>query len=139
MQVAVVAIGIFYLSFKNSFIDTTINYYDSVYDDFQSCYTELLSGRILANRNAMPTIKYLFEYGPLIEYKNVYTKIDWYNEKDLINNTSAKSKSINLKNYSYAIFTQINKEFIPYSSLESNFFRDCSTNNGLSFMFIRKN
>ena len=139
LQIAVVAIGIFYLSFKNSFIDTTINYYDSVYDDFQSCYTKLLSGRILANRNAMPTIKYLFEYGPLIEYKNVYTKIDWYNEKDLINNTTAKSKNINLKNYSYAIFTQIDKKLIPYSFLESNFFSDCSTNNGLSLMYIRKN
>ena len=37
----------------------------------------------------MPTIKYLFEYGPLIEYKNVYKKIDWYTEKDLLKNNTA--------------------------------------------------
>ena len=137
-QIAVVAIGIFYLSFKNSFLNTTINYYDSVHDDFRSCYTEVLSGRILANKNAMPTIKYLFEYGPLIEYKNVYKKIDWYTEKDLLKNNTAIGNDILANDYSYAIFTQIDKKFIPYSFLESNFFHDCSTNNGLSLMFVKE-
>jgi len=137
-QIAVVAMGIFYLSFKNSFLSTTINYYDSVHDDFQSCYTELLTGRILANKNAMPSIKYLFEYGPLIEYKNTYKKIDWYTEKNLLKINNATSNNIKPNKYSYAIFTQIDKKFIPYSFLENNFFNDCSTNNGLSSMFIRK-
>ena len=59
-------------------------------------------------------------------------------KKNLLKSNTAIGNDILANDYSYAIFTQIDKKFIPYSFLENNFFYDCSTNNGLSLMFIKE-
>ena len=57
---------------------------DSVYENILNCgITENMHG--LANINASPTIRYLFEYGPLQDVDGIYRNIDWFNDpKELL-------------------------------------------------------
>ena len=54
---------------------------DSVYNSLSQCRLKRDSGeprKMLGNRNSLPTVKYLYEYGPMSSMKNEYKNFKWF-------------------------------------------------------------
>lgn len=110
---------------------------DSVYENFINCS---VSGDeiILANINASPTIRYLFEYGPLMNNDTLYRNITWYDD---IHPDSSSSLELleTIDQFDLIILTQFqfNGSILESEILSSNNWVDCTTYNP-SKMFINQ-
>lgn len=69
---------------------------NSLYSDLKSCISEkqLSSSRILAYKNSSPSLRYLFEYGPLKTYTQTYKSIKWFTSDDNSNYSEKSIKSL---------------------------------------------
>jgi len=110
---------------------------DSIYEIFDSCYVYTEKNLILANEGSMPTVKYIFELGPLKSFDHIYAGIDFFSEGRPSNVTAVPSENINIDNYNYFLFSHFDKDGEIYSkiTISSDFIR-CDTK-GPSEMYFR--
>ncbi len=81
---------------------------DSVYANYINCNV-VESNKLLANINASPTIRYLFEYGPLINRDIIYKNISWYDDRDPDSSFSLETLD-NIDQYDYILLTHYRYE-----------------------------
>ena len=110
---------------------------DSVYDNYINCAVSM-DGKILANINASPTIRYLFEYGPLINNDIIYRNISWFDDHPVPNSNYSLENLDNIDQYDYLVLTQYKYKGSMLESfiLKSNNWVDCSVKKS-SQMFVK--
>jgi len=109
------------LSYK--FIDNV-----SIYNNYCNCMINK-DAKILANKEAMPTIRYLFEYGALKNNNDIYQNIIYFEEDKKTKKYSQKTFD-EVTKFDYIILThQDDYSVLPLIIENSNIFIDCSSKN----------
>jgi hypothetical protein len=92
---------------------------DSVYESITQCRSDLESGEIrkmIGNRNSLPTVKYLYEYGPLSSRQDEYREFKWFYSpsepltKQLDSQYQADVDSLDFNNYDVVVLTHFDKD-----------------------------
>jgi len=110
---------------------------DSIHEIFDSCYDHDAQASILANEGSIPTVKYLFELGPLKKLDHVYAGIDFFSDGLDIGSTTIPSKNINFDRYDYFLFSFFDRDSEIYSIISrSSLFVRCDVI-GPSEMYVR--
>ena len=109
---------------------------DSLYENFTSI--PFVKGKILANQGSFPTVKYLFELGPLKDCNQVYSRISFFSEGYSASLFFIEPTELKLENYDYLIFSHYDKNNSVYlRTIESGLFILISSK-GPSLVFQRK-
>lgn len=93
---------------------------DSIYETFKSCYDHENQASILANEGSIPTIKYLFELGPLKSFGKTYMSINFFSESLDNRSIANRPESIVIDNYDYFLFSFFDKDNEIYSKISSS-------------------
>lgn len=114
-QIIVTLSFVIFLGFKANAFVYAVNANDTAYFNF-SYYTShkpliRSDAKILANQEASPTLRYLFEYGPLQSKKNIYNQLSFFvDTRDITNNIIVDNNTID--NYDYVILSQYSASYI---------------------------
>jgi len=109
---------------------------DSTYDLLKNCLNS--NGKILANQGSLPTVKYLFELGPLKSKINIYQNIYFYSEYYKPDLLELKRDKVKLDEFKYYLFSFYNKNDSIYKLIsKSDEYVLCKTS-GPSQLFIKK-
>ncbi|MBF9022607.1 hypothetical protein FZCC0069_05500 [Rhodobacterales bacterium FZCC0069] len=110
---------------------------DSLFDNFAMCINYDEPGLIMANEGSIPTIKYLFELGPLKDFELTYGDIYFFSEGLDESSIAMPIESVEIENYQYFIFSFFDKESDLYSEIiaSSDFIR-CN-DSGPSEIYLR--
>lgn len=99
---------------------------DSVYSSLSQCRLQRGSGeprKILGNINSLPTVKYLYEYGPMSGMKNEYKDFKWFYSasepqiKQLESDYQVDVDTLDFYDYDVVILSHFNNSEIKNASL----------------------